>query len=262
MIVELKDKVAIVCGSTQGIGKAIAYKFAENNCKIILIARNEKKLKTLMRELPNYEKYHHEYIVANFERPEQLKKNVSDFFKNNKQNIHILVNNVGGPLPSKIAGTDYKKFESAFKKNFVSYHIVTNIAIERMKKIHWGRIINIIGTVYKSPYPGLGLSSVKAVIASWAKTLSFEVAPAGITVNNILPGPTNTNELKILIDILAQNDNISPEVYRNNLIESIPVKRIAEPDEIANAALFMASGESSYITGSNLTIDGGFTNCL
>lgn len=262
MIGNLKDKVAIVCGSTQGIGKAIAYKFAENGCKIILVARNEIKLKAIIHDLPKSDNFAHEYVVADFENPEQLSSNLSDFLTIYKENIQILVNNVRGPLPSKIVGADYKKFEDVFLKNFISYHITTNLVIERMQYTQWGRIINIIGTAYKSPYPGLALSTVKGAIASWAKLLSYEVASMGITVNNILPGPTDTDELRTLVNILAQNDKISTEEYMNNLINSIPVKRIAKPEEIANAALFLASEESSFITGSNLTIDGGFTNCL
>lgn len=262
MIGNLKNKTAVVCGSTMGIGKSIATKLAENNCKIILVARNEEKLKAVIKSLPNPDKLTHDYIVADFENPEQLDKNIGDFLNKYEYPIHILVNNVRGPLPSKILGADYQMFESVFRKNFISYHILTNLVIEKMKNVQWGRVINIIGTVYKSPYPGLGLSSVKSVIASWAKTLSYEVAPFGITVNNILPGPTNTDELKTLVGILAKEDKISTEEFMDNLVNSIPVKRIAEPEEIANAALFLASEEASYITGSNLTIDGGFSNFL
>ena len=126
-----------------------------------------------------------------------------------------------------------------------------------MNKTEWK--FNIVDTIYHTPYPGLGLSTVRASEVSWAKALSFEVAKDGITVNNILPGPTDTDGFKEVMKIIAVEKGVSYEEFKQSVIELVPVKRFAAPSEIANAALFLASREAAYVTGTNLTIDGGFT---
>ena len=132
-----------------------------------------------------------------------------------------------------------------------------------MKKQKFGRIINIISTSVKIPIDGLGVSNtIRGAVASWAKTLASELASQGITVNNILPGATSTARLRSLMEIRAQKENISTEEEELNWLKQIPAGRFAQPEEIAAAAVFLASPAAAYINGINLPVDGGRLGCL
>lgn len=132
-----------------------------------------------------------------------------------------------------------------------------------MKKNNYGRIINIISTSVKIPINNLGVSNtIRGAVASWAKTLSNEVAQYGITVNNVLPGYTDTERLSILIENASKKSNKPVNEVREEWINSVPSKRFARPEEVANAVAFLASEQASYINGINLPVDGGRTGCL
>lgn len=259
MKVDLKNRTAIVCGSTQGIGKAIAEKFAENGCNLILISRNEKLLSKISNEIAINFNINCSYITADFENSKSLQFKLNSFFKKNLSNVDILVNNVRGPVPSTVQYITGDNIHKVIEKHLVCNQILVNMVLKKMIKKKYGRIINIVDTIYHTPYPGLALSSVRASEISWSKALSFEIAKHGITVNNILPGPTETAGLKKILSILAKKKGISFEKFKNEVIDSVPLKRFALPSEIANVALFLASDEASFITGTNIRIDGGFT---
>ena len=259
MNVDLKGFTAIVGGCTQGIGKAIAEKFADNGANLVLLARNRQKLESLAYELQ--ERYGVEtlVVVADFDNPDELDQKITEFFTTYTSSIDILVNNVRGPMPADLLDITPLQMHRVLQRHIVCNHTLALHVIPRMRKKQYGRIINIVDTIYHTPYPGLGLSTVRASEVSWAKALSFEVAKDGITVNNILPGPTDTDGFKEVMKIIAVEKGVSYEEFKQSVIELVPVKRFAAPSEIANAALFLASREAAYVTGTNLTIDGGFT---
>lgn len=263
MNISLKGKTAIVCGSTQGIGRAAAEELAINGASIILVARNEESLKTVVKSLPTNENQKHHYIVADFSKPASVKSVVESYLKENSIQAQILVNNTGGPPGGPITQASAEEFLSAFSNHLLCNHLLSQAVLEGMKSEKYGRIINIVSTSVKQPIKGLGVSNTtRGAVASWAKTLAGEVAGFGITVNNILPGATSTARLSGLLESKAAKMGITVEQARKEWLDEIPAGRYAEPSEIANAVAFIASPAAAYITGQSLAVDGGRTACL
>ena len=257
MNVSLENKNAVVCGSTQGIGKAIAMQFAASGANVVLIARNEELLRSVLRGLPASKNQNHNFIAVDFSEPESLRTKIKNFVAENPP-VHILVNNTGGPKSGEAykAGTD--EYESAFKNHLICNQILVQAVIEGMKKEKYGRIINIISTSVKQPIKNLGVSNtIRAAVAAWSKTLSAELAQFGITVNNILPGATNTQRLYSLFEARAKAGGKTVEDIKQEWMSEIPAGRFAEPEELAYAAAFLASPLAGYINGINLPVDGG-----
>jgi 3-oxoacyl-[acyl-carrier protein] reductase len=262
MNIHLKDKTALVCGSTQGIGKAAAQELAALGCNVILLARNEEKLRGVLSELDNKQGQSHKYLVADYNEPSQLKTKVDSLVRS-QDAIHILVNNTGGPPGGLVMNAKTEEFVQAFSNHLLCNHILVQSLLEGMKKEKYGRIINVISTSVKQPLKGLGVSNtVRAAVANWAKTLAGEVASYGITVNNVLPGATHTQRLQSIIENKSKNSGESESQIVNEMESEIPMGRFAEPSEIAAAIAFLASPAASYITGINLPVDGGRTGCL
>lgn len=262
MNISLKDKTALVCGSTQGIGKAAALELASLGCNVILLARNEEKLRSVLGELDTKQGQTHKYLVADYTEPSQLKTKVDSLVRSHDA-IHILVNNTGGPPGGLVMNAKTEEFVQAFSNHLLCNHILVQSLLEGMKKEKYGRIINVISTSVKQPLKGLGVSNtVRAAVANWAKTLAGEVASYGITVNNVLPGATHTQRLQSIIENKSKNSGESESQIVNEMESEIPMGRFAEPSEIAAAIAFLASPAASYITGINLPVDGGRTGCL
>lgn len=260
---ELKDKTAIVCGCTKGIGFAIAELFAANGCNLILFARNEEKLKILQEEWQDTYGVYVRYLLADFSNSDKVKSTIEEFYKNNNVKIDILVNNVGGISPNYLFKSSAESMWEVFERHIMSSHYITIATVSNMKSNDsFGKIINICSNTSISPYYGLGLSSIRASEIYSAKTLAIELAQFKIMVNNILPGATNTEELNKVIHFLAENEGISYVQKYEQIINSLPLKRLAEPIDIAQVALFLASDKCSYITGSNIKVDGGFNVTL
>ncbi len=260
MNIDLSGKKALVCGSTQGIGKATALQLAEMGASVILLARNETDLKKVSEELKG--KGRHGFLVADFSKPEELRSLINQYAKENGP-IHILINNTGGPPGGPITEAKTEEFVQAFSNHLICNHILVQALLPGMKSEKFGRIINIISTSVKQPLKGLGVSNtIRAAVANWAKTLSAEVASFGITVNNILPGATSTGRLKSIIDNKAQKSGKSVADAEAEMLKEIPAGRFASPAEIANAVAFLASPAAAYITGINLPVDGGRTSSL
>ncbi len=260
MNLNLENKYALVCGSTQGIGKATATALALEGVKVTLVARNEDKLKDVLSELAHTE--NHSYIVADFSNPEDLNSKVVSFIKNN-HGFHILVNNTGGPKSGTILDAAISEFEMAFTQHIKCNHLLAQAVFPFMKAEGFGRIINIISTSVKEPIPGLGVSNtIRAAVGNWSKTLATEVGALGITVNNVLPGFTDTERIAEITKIKAKNEGISFEEMSEIMKSYAPAKRFATPNEIANAVVFLASEAASYINGINLPVDGGRTKSL
>jgi 3-oxoacyl-[acyl-carrier protein] reductase len=258
----LEGKKAIVCGSTQGIGKAVAYQLAELGASVALVARDIKKLEKTKKELPKPLKQRHYTVAADFNLPASLQIEIEHLIEK-KGPFHILINNTGGPPGGDIVNAKTQEFTTAFNAHLICNHILAQAVLTGMKTEGYGRIINIISTSVKQPLKGLGVSNtIRAAVANWAKTLSFEVAEFGITVNNVLPGATDTIRVKQLLEAKAQRTGKSVEELKKEMINEIPMKRLASVQEIANAVCFLASPGASYITGINLPVDGGRTGCL
>jgi 3-oxoacyl-[acyl-carrier protein] reductase len=262
MNLDLTGKRAIVCGSTQGIGKAAALELALMGANITLIARNETTLKEVLSELDTTLRQSHDYIVADFSYPNELKEKVEEYILKNGA-INILVNNTGGPNGGALVNAKMEEFTDTFTRHLLCNHVLAQAVIEGMKTSGYGRIINIISTSVKQPIKGLGVSNtIRAAVANWSKTLSLELAPFGITVNNILPGATMTQRLSSILETKAAKTGITIDEAKKLMLAEIPANRFAEPFEIANAIAFLASPAAAYITGINIPVDGGRTGCL
>jgi 3-oxoacyl-[acyl-carrier protein] reductase len=259
MRIILTDKNALVAGSTQGIGKATAIEVSRAGANVTLLARNEQKLQETLKVLDTSLGQKHQYLVADFAKFETLKEALQKF----DTPIHILVNNTGGPAAGQAITAKTEEFLQAFQAHLICNQILVQHCIEAMKTAKFGRIINIISTSVKQPIRGLGVSNtIRGAVANWAKTLSVELAPFGITVNNVLPGATLTARLESLIIKTAENKSLSVEQVAEEMQKEIPAGRFAQPEEIAYGVVFLASQQAAYINGTNLVIDGGRTGCL
>lgn len=260
MNLDLTGKTAIVCGSTQGIGKASALELALLGANVILVARDEEKLKRTIAELSNNNQQH-SYIVADFSDPETLKQKITEFVAKNP--IHILINNTGGPPAGQAIDAQTEDFIKAFSNHLICNQILVQAVVPSMKQAAFGRIINVISTSVKIPIKGLGVSNtIRGAVANWAKTLSVELAPFGITVNNVLPGATMTGRLESIINTNATKSDKTFDEAKQDMVKEIPAGRIAEASEVAAAIAFLASPAASYINGINVPVDGGRTGSL
>jgi 3-oxoacyl-[acyl-carrier protein] reductase len=258
MNLEIQHKNALVCGSTQGIGKASAIGLASEGVNVTLIARNEEKLKAVLAVLPN-ENQQHNYIVADFSNPAALKTKIEATDKN----FHILVNNTGGPAGGPIFNAKIEEFEAAFTQHLKCNHVLVQALVPFMKTENFGRIINVISTSVKQPLDGLGVSNtIRGAVASWSKTMANELGQFGITVNNVLPGATGTERLNEIINNKASKTGKSVEEVAEAMKNASPANRFAKPEEIANAVVFLASEKASFINGINVPVDGGRTKSL
>lgn len=262
MNLSLKNKTALVCGSTAGIGKAAAIELAELGANVILLARNEVKLKETLALLATSVDQTHSYLIADFSQPEQLQHILTNYLSTGKV-IHILINNTGGPAGGPITDANPQEFTTAFQQHLICNHILAQALIPHMKTEGYGRIINVISTSVKQPLRNLGVSNtIRAAVANWAKTLSVEVAPFGITVNNVLPGATETERLSSIIANRATKTHKTEKEISSEMQGEIPAARFAQAEEIAAGIAFLASPAAAYINGINLPIDGGRTGCL
>jgi 3-oxoacyl-[acyl-carrier protein] reductase len=262
MNLDLTGKKAVVCGSTQGLGFASALQLSKLGAELILMARNEKKLQDAVDQLDNSKGQKHQFIVADFQFP-QIVKNGIDHYVAQKNIIHILVNNTGGPKSGNITEATPEDFLSAFNSHLICNHILASAVLPGMKSSGYGRIINIISTSVKEPIKGLGVSNtIRGAVASWAKTLANEVGQFGITVNNVLPGYTRTARYDSIIKNLVNVSQKSDQEIESGFTSAIPLQRIGTPMEFGAAVAFLCSPAASYITGINLPVDGGKIACL
>ncbi|MAS38407.1 MAG: short-chain dehydrogenase [Flammeovirgaceae bacterium] len=263
MDLSLKGMRALVCGSSQGIGKEIAIGLSKEGVEVILMARSEENLKKVINQLSTNNNQNHQYIIANFEDDNDLNEKIKNFGETHDKNFDILINNTGGPPPGKIINAEVGDFEKYMKMHLHCSHLLTKYCLNNMKDNGYGRIINIISISVKSPIDNLGVSNtVRWAVASWAKTLSNEVAEYGITVNNVLPGFTMTERLENLINNNARTQKVEPEKIEDDYKNIIPSKRFGKPEEIASLVTFLSSKKAGYINGINIPVDGGFLSNL
>ena len=261
MNLSLEGKNALICGSSQGIGLAIAEELALMGANCILLARNEENLKIALSSLDIALRQSHSIHAIDFNNKDAVKELIVRITA--AQTIHVLVNNSGGPPAGPIVSATEEQFLQAFNQHLIINHMLATAVMEGMKKEHFGRLINIISTSVKIPLPNLGVSNtIRGAVASWAKTLSNEVAQYGITVNNILPGLTRTKRLESLIQHTMEKTGNSREQVEKQMMEEVPARRFGEAVEIASVAAFLASPAAAFVNGTSIRVDGGRTGSI
>ena len=250
---------ALVCGASQGIGRATAVELSNMGAQVCALARSEDKLQKLMGDLSGEG---HSYLALDVSDRDRLKVQVEQEIQK-RSGIHILICNSGGPKGGPLVSAEESEFLKAFENHILVNSLLAKLVFKGMKQKEYGRIINIISTSVKAPIPNLGVSnSIRGAVANWAKTLSFEFAPFNITVNNVLPGFTETPRLSNLWISAADKQKRSLDDVTAEWKNKVPLKRFARAEEVAEAIGFLASPSASYINGINLPVDGGRTASL
>ncbi len=245
----LKNKIAFVAASSQGLGKAVALELAREGARVIINGRHKDRLESTKTEIAAACDAEVTAIAGDLsiaEDREKIVKEILDKFGH----IDILVTNTGGPPSGKFEDFEQEDWDKAYNLLLGSAVSIIRSFIPGMKAQNWGRIISITSQAVKQPVENLILSnSVRASVAGLIKTLAGELGEYNITVNNVMPGYTNTQRLQNLLDK-------NPEVEKAK--ENIPLHRFAEPEEFAAAVTFLAGERASYITGVSLAVDGGW----
>lgn len=257
MITDLSGKRALVCGASAGIGRACAFELALLGASVVAVARNAETLRSAVEHLPSREPARHEFLACDLSRHAEARRAVESLLVRAGP-VHILVNNTGGPAPGAAIDTPPEAFAAGFESLLLAPHALAQACVPGMKAAGYGRIINIASTSVKSPIPNLAVSNaVRAATANWAKTLSVELAAFGITVNNVLPGYTDTERLTELFQAKAKRGGVTIDAVRADAVASIPAGRLGLPQEVAAAVAFLATPAAAYVNGINLPVDGG-----
>lgn len=257
----LQGKTALVAGSTQGIGLACAQILASLGANCVLMARNESKLEVATGTLDTQQGQKHRYLVADFQHTEQVKSVITAFVASHT--VDILINNSGGPAGGPVTDAKPEDFLNAIQQHLICNHILTQAVLPHMQQAGYGRIVNIISTSVKVPLKGLGVSNtVRAAVASWAKTMANELGKYGITVNNVLPGATLTERLSTIIDTKVSRTNMSMEEVEKEMMSEIPAGRFGKPEEIGAMVAFLCTPAAAYVNGTSIPVDGGRTGSI
>ena len=261
MKINLKDKKALIGGSSKGLGYAVAKQLAVCGAMVTLVSRNEPLLKKNLIELKKLTGFNHNYIVVDYNDSEGYNKIITEFFKTNS--VDILINNTQGPNAGDVLSVSESDYKNAFNLLFQNTVNTSMSAIKGMKKNNWGRIINMTSISVKEPLSYLALSNtIRSAVTSWGKTLSIESGKNNITVNNILTGFFNTERLNQLNSEKAKKFNVSAEQVFDKMSEMVPLKRIGEPKEFGYLVAFLSSNYADYINGINIPIDGGLLKSM
>lgn len=262
MQLDLSDRHALVCGASQGIGRASAIELAQLGASVTLLARSADALEALAQQLPRIrDGQEHRWRAVDMLDTGALQAVATDIVA--QARVHILINNSGGPPAGSAHTADPAAFEAAFRQHLLAAQALVQALLPGMREASYGRIVNIISTSVKEPIPGLGVSNtVRAAVAGWAKTLAGELAADGITVNNVLPGYTRTGRLASLLASKASSSSRSEADIAHDLIETIPARRFGEPEEVAAVIAFLCTPAAAYVNGVSIAVDGGRTRAL
>ena len=261
MEIDLTGKFALVGGSTDGIGKAIATRLAASGASVCIMARNKSKLEKVVNELDRSRNQKHKFLEVDFSNYNLFSKSIKYFFETN--HIDVLVNNTQGPEGGSALEKSIDDYQSAFDLLFKCAVKTSLLALTNMRDKKWGRIINVASISVKEPLNYLVLSnSLRSALVTWSKTLSVDIAKFNITINNVLTGYFNTERLKQLNSKKAEKLGINISTIEDKIKDTIPMKRFGNPEEYANLVCFLASKKSDYITGINIPIDGGLMKSL
>lgn len=262
MDLDLTGKHALVCGASEGIGRAAAHELALLGADVTVLARRADALRDVVAELPRiHGAQKHGHVVADMDDTDTLRTKVEALVAGHR--VHILVNNTAGPPggPANTASAD--AYVSTFRRHLIGGQALLQTVLPGMKEAGYGRLVNVISTSVKEPIANLGVSNtVRGAVASWAKTLAGELAPHGITVNSVLPGFTQTGRLTAIIEGNASSSARSPDEVSRAMRATVPAGRFGEPAEIAAAIAFLCSPAAAYINGVALAVDGGRTRAL
>lgn len=262
MNLDLTGKTALVCGSTQGIGKAAAIELALLGANITLIARNEDKLKEVLKELPRRKNQKHRYLVIDFSKTAQIRPKIDRYLAKYPE-VHILINNTGGPSSGAIIEADIAQFTQTFQEHVVAAQLLAQAVVPKMKEAGFGRIVNITSVGMKQPIIGLGVSNtIRGAMGNWAKSMANELGKYGITTNNVLPGYTTTARLEKINETRAKAANKSVEAVEKDLLKDIPIGRFTAPEETGAVIAFLCSPVAGSINGVSIPIDGGRTSSV
>ena len=254
MKIDLTGKKALVGGSSKGIGLGIATELANSGASVCLMARNESRLKQIVDQLPNSS--NHSYLVVDFSKFEDYKIKIEKYVKNNQ--VDILINNTQGPPAGNSLSKNIDSYQEAFDLLFKSVVHTTSLVIPGMQKNNWGRIINVTSVSVKEPLNYLVLSnSIRSAVVAWAKSLSVDLGPHGITVNSILTGYFDTERIKELNKEKSKSLNISETEVLEKMKSLVPTSRLGRPEEYGYLISFLSSDNAAYINGASIPIDGG-----
>ena len=258
----LRDKVALVAASSQGLGLAVAEEFAAEGAKLILCARGEDALRKASDTIAASAGVETLAVTGDLTSGDEVERIVNSAI-DRFGHIDILVTNAGGPPSGTFDTLTAEDWEDGIRSLLTSVTQMTRLVLPGMKERGWGRILCITSIAAKQPVEGLMLSnSVRAAVTGFAKTLSNEVAEFGITVNTILPGYTATERVQELAEALAQREGLDASAIRARWESEIPMRRLGRPKEFAALAAFLVSERASYITGGSIAVDGGWIKSL
>ncbi|WP_430907704.1 SDR family oxidoreductase [Maribacter sp. 2-571] len=261
MQISLVGKNALVGGSSDGIGKAIAIQLAASGANVTLMARNQEKLTKVVAALPKTAGQSHDYLLVDFNDHEAYKRKITAYFT--ERSVSILVNNTQGPSSGSASEKNVEDYQGAFDLLFKNTLLTTELALKNMRKDQWGRIINVASVSVKEPLPYLALSnSIRAAVVTWAKTLATDVGVHHITVNSILTGYFDTQRIAQLNSQKAKQLGIPVNEVRSDMESKVPLKRIGSTEEYGYLVAFLASDQAAYITGTQIPIDGGLLKSI
>jgi 3-oxoacyl-[acyl-carrier protein] reductase len=261
MQLDLSGRHALVCGASQGIGHASAMELAELGASVTLLSRSADTLKTVTDALPRKHGQHHRWFAVDMAQTEALRDALADIVGGHS--IEILINNTGGPPGGPAHTASAEAFEAAFRQHLIAGQTLVQALLPGMRSAGYGRIVNVISTSVKEPIAGLGVSNtVRAAVASWAKTLSGELAADGITVNNVLPGYTRTARLDGVVATQMRSSGRSESEVEQSMLATVPARRFGEAAEIAAVVAFLCTPAAAYVNGVSIAVDGGRTRSL
>ena len=254
----LRDRVAIVGGSSKGIGRAAALALAREGVSVTLCARDESDLRKAEIDIARASSQHHVLAIpADLTHSDDIKRVVRGTF-NRFGRIDISINNLGAPLGGRPSETEDAEWEDALERNFLSVVRMSREVIPYMKLQQWGRIINRLSSSVRQPAEGTVLStSSRMAVVGYSKQLATELAPFNITVNSVLVGSILTDALTASYEAQAQAQGRSPEDIVKEATEAIPMGRLGKPEEVGDLIALLASERAGYITGANISMDGG-----
>jgi 3-oxoacyl-[acyl-carrier protein] reductase len=259
MNLNLKNKNAIVCASSQGLGKAAAIDLAKEGVNLAICSRDQEKIDKAKEEI--LQRTEHNIKVIALKADLDSLEDIQIFLQEVEQSlgeVDILVNNTGGPPPSTFEQISDEDWQNAFNSTMMSAIRLSRSLVPNMKKKEWGRIINISSVSVKTPVNGLFLSnSLRMGVLGWAKALADELAAHGITVNTVCPGYTRTERVEAILESQSSSSGLSKEEIEKTIADNIPMKRVGEAEDLAGLITFLASEKANYMTGLAVQVDGG-----
>lgn len=261
MELDLTGRHALVCGASQGIGRAAAAELAGLGARVTALARSTDKLDALVAALPGGDTRGHRRLAVDMRDTAALRNEVTRLAAADP--IHILINNTGGPPGGPAHSAEPQAYLDALRQHVIAGQTLLQCVLPGMREAGWGRVVNVVSTSVKEPIVGLGVSNTtRAAVAGWAKTLSRELAVEGITVNNVLPGYTRTARLDSLIAARAKAGNTTEDAIAKGLLADVPAARFGEAKEIAAVIAFLCTPAAAYVNGVSIAVDGGRTRAL